>query len=154
MYNLLSEPGGDRIQFAFKNVKKTNMKKILILLLTLFAFSCTDKSAEEAAKLKEETFKIHDDVMPITMELEDLREKVMKKVENSDSTSKKAALNVSLESRKAENEMYEWMPKLGEADKMKDGAEKVKVLTELKSEGEKIKQNTLDAKKLAEEFLK
>ncbi len=129
------------------------MKNLLLLLLTLFTFSCTDKSAEEAAKLKEETFKIHDEVMPISMNLEDLKEKVMKKVE-TDTTAKKQALDISLALDKAYNEMEVWMPKLGDAADMKDGEEKVKILTELKAEGEKIKQNTLDAKKLAEEFLK
>lgn len=129
------------------------MKNFLILLISLFVFSCTDKSAEEAAKLKEETFKIHDDVMPISMNLEDLKEKVMKKVE-TDTTEKKQALDISLALDKAYNEMEVWMPKLGEAADMKDGKEKVKVFTELKAEGEKIKQNTLDVKKKVEEFLK
>jgi transcription initiation factor TFIID subunit TAF12 len=129
------------------------MKNLLILFIALVAFSCTDKSAEEAAKLKDETFKIHDDVMPISMNLEDLKEKVMKKVE-MDSTNKKTALDISLALDKAYNEMEVWMPKLGDAADMKDGEEKVKTLIELKAEGEKIKQNTLDAKKLAEEFLK
>ena len=50
--------------------------------------------------------------------------------------------------------MEVWMPKLGDAADMKDGEEKVKAFTELKIEGEKIKQSTLDAKKKAEEFLK
>ncbi|WP_394991443.1 hypothetical protein [Emticicia sp.] len=129
------------------------MKNLLILLLILFAFSCTDKSVEEAAKLKEETFKIHDDVMPISMNLEDLKEKVMKKVE-TDTTEKKQALGISLALDKAYNDMEVWMPKLGAAADMKDGEEKVKVFTELKAEGEKIKQNTLDVKKKVEEFLK
>ena len=129
------------------------MKNLLFLLLTLFIFSCTDKSVEEAAKLKEETFKIHDDVMPISMNLEDLKEKVMKKVA-TDTTAKPQALNISLALDKAYNEMEVWMPKLGEAADMKDGEEKVKALKSLKAEGEKIKQNTFDAKKMAEEFLK
>lgn len=129
------------------------MKNILFLFIALVAFSCTDKSVEEAAKLKEETFKIHDEVMPISMNLEDLKEKVMKKVE-TDSTNKKTALDISLALDKAYNEMEVWMPKLGDAAEMKDGEDKVKTLTALKAEGEKIKQNTLDAKKLAEEFLK
>ena len=129
------------------------MKNTLLLLLSIFVFSCTDKSAEEAAKLKEETFKIHDDVMPISMNLEDLKEKVMKKVE-SDTTTKKQALDISLALDKAYSDMEAWMPKLGNAADMKDGEEKVKTFTELKAEGEKIKQNTLDAKKSAEEFLK
>jgi hypothetical protein len=129
------------------------MKKILALFLILFAVACTDKSAEESAKLKEETFKIHDDVMPISMNLEDLKADVMKKAE-ADTTLKKSALDISLELDKAYNDMETWMPKIGEAADMKDGEEKVKIFTELKTEGESIKQKTLDAKKKAEEFLK
>lgn len=129
------------------------MKNLLILLVTLFVFSCTNKSVEEAAKLKEETFKIHDEVMPISMNLEDLKEKVMKKAE-ADTTTKKIALDISLALDKAYSDMEEWMPKLGDAADMKDDEEKVKTLTALKAEGEKIKQSTLDAKKKAEDFLK
>ena len=129
------------------------MKKIFASLLILFAVACSDKSAEESAKLKEETFKIHDDVMPISMNLEDLKADVMKKAE-ADTTLKKAALDISLDLDKAYNEMEAWMPKIGEAADMKDSEEKVKIFTELKTEGESIKQKTLDAKKKAEEFLK
>ena len=129
------------------------MNKIFASLLILFAVACSDKSAEESAKLKEETFKIHDDVMPISMNLEDLKADVMKKAE-ADTTLKKAALDISLDLDKAYNEMEAWMPKIGEAADMKDSEEKVKIFTELKTEGESIKQKTLDAKKKAEEFLK
>ncbi|CAH0995414.1 hypothetical protein EMA8858_01535 [Emticicia aquatica] len=129
------------------------MKKILASIILLFAVACTDKVAEESAKLKAETFKIHDDVMPISMNLEDLKANVMKKAE-SDSTLKSTALDISLELDKAYTSMEEWMPKLGEAAEMKDGEEKLKVFVSLKTEGEQIKQKTLDAKKKAEDFLK
>lgn len=129
------------------------MNKIFASLLLLFVVACTDKSAEESAKLKDETFKIHDDVMPISMNLEDLKADVMKKAE-ADTTLKKTALDISLDLDKAYNEMEAWMPKIGEAADMKDSEEKVKIFTELKTEGESIKQKTLDAKKKAEEFLK
>lgn len=129
------------------------MKNLLATLLVVFSLACTDKSAEEAAKLKEETFKIHDEVMPISMNLEDLKTEVMKKAE-TDTTLKKTALDISLALDKAYNDMETWMPKLGEAADMKDSEEKVKALTALKAEGEQLKQSTLDAKKKAEEFLK
>ena len=129
------------------------MKNLLTTLLVVFSLACTDKSAEEAAKLKEETFKIHDEVMPISMNLEDLKAKVMKKAE-ADTTLKKSALEISLALDKAYTDMETWMPKLGEAADMKEGEEKVKALTTLKTEGEQLKQSTLDAKKKAEEFLK
>ncbi len=129
------------------------MKNLLTLFIIVFALACTDKSAEEAAKLKAETFQIHDEVMPISMNLEDLKANVMKKVE-TDTTLKKTALDISLELDKAYNGMEVWMPKIGEAAEMKDGEEKLKTFTALKAEGLAIKQQTLDAKKKAEDFLK
>ena len=129
------------------------MKNLLASFLIIFSLACTDKSAEESAKLKEETFKLHDEIMPISMNLEDLKTNVMKKAE-ADTTLKKTALDISLALDKAYTDMETWMPKLGEATDMKDGEEKVKALTALKTEGEQLKQATLDAKKKADEFLK
>lgn len=129
------------------------MKNLLASFLIIFSLACTDKSAEESAKLKEETFKLHDEIMPISMNLEDLKTNVMKKAE-ADTTLKKTALDISLALDKAYTDMETWMPKLGEAADMKDSEEKVKALTTLKTEGEQLKQATLDAKKKADEFLK
>jgi hypothetical protein len=129
------------------------MKNLIAALLVLFSLACSDKSAKDAAILKEETFKIHDEVMPISMSLEDLKAKVMKKAE-ADTTLKKSALDISLALDKAYTEMETWMPKLGEAADMKDGEDKVKALTTLKTEGMQLKESTLDAKKKADEFLK
>jgi len=130
------------------------MKILLSLSLIIFALACSDKYAEEAAKLKADTFKLHDEIMPVSMVLEDFREKVMKKSESADSTAKLSALEISKELDQAYSDMEAWMPKLGDAADMKDSEEKVKTLTELKTEGEKIKQKTLDAKKKAEDYLK
>jgi len=129
------------------------MKNLFASFLIIFSLACTDKSAEESAKLKQETFKLHDEIMPISMNLEDLKTNVMKKAE-ADTTLKKTALDISLALDKAYTDMETWMPKLGEAADMKDSEEKVKALTTLKSEGEQLKQATLDAKKKADEFLK
>lgn len=136
------------------NNNLNQMKTILYSLLVIFTFSCANKYAEEAAKLKEETFKLHDDVMPVSMELETYREKVIKKAETMDSTGKKQALEISKILDEAYGDMEAWMPKLGDAADMKDSQEKVSALIELKTEGDKIKQKTLDAKKKAEDFLK
>ncbi|GAB2618150.1 hypothetical protein GCM10027035_12930 [Emticicia sediminis] len=129
------------------------MKKILASFLIIFSLACSNKAAEESAKLKEETFKLHDEIMPISMNLEDLKANVMKKAE-ADTTLKKTALDISLALDKAYTDMETWMPKLGEAADIKDSEEKVKALTTLKTEGEQLKQATLDAKKKADEFLK
>ncbi len=133
-----------------------SIKKIIPILsvgFILFLFSCGSKNAEIATKLQDEAFKIHDEVMPISMKLEDLREQVMKKVEG-DSTKKAEALEISKELNDAYNEMEVWMPKLGDAADIKDIEAKIKAMTESKIEGLKIKEKTLAAKKRAEEFLK
>lgn len=129
------------------------MKNLLTSFLIIFSLACSNKAAEESTKLKEETFKLHDEIMPISMNLEDLKANVMKKAE-ADTTLKKTALDISLALDKAYTDMETWMPKLGEAADMKDSEEKVKALTALKAEGEQLKQATLDAKKKADEFLK
>lgn len=129
------------------------MKQLFIFALTLFVFACGSKDAEIADKLKEEAFKLHDEVMPVSMKLEDLKEQVMKKAE-ADTTQKAKALEISSELDGAYNDMEVWMPKLGDAADMQDVKEKIKALTEAKAEGEKIKEKTMAAKQKAEEFLK
>lgn len=130
------------------------MKTLLYVFVIIFAVSCSNKFADEAVRLKEETFKLHDEIMPVSMELEGFREKVMAKAETMDTTSKQQALAISKQLDEAYNDMEAWMPKLGDAADMKDGQEKVDALIELKTAGDKIKQKTLDAKKKAEDFLK
>ncbi len=130
------------------------MKTLLYLLVIITISSCANKFAEESAKLKEETFKLHDEIMPVSMELEGFREKVMAKAGTMDTTAKQQALEISKMLDEAYNDMEAWMPKLGDAADMKDGQEKVDALVELKTAGDKIKQKTLDARKKAQDFLK
>lgn len=130
------------------------MKTLLYVFVIIFAVSCANKFADEAIKLKEETFKLHDEIMPVSMELEGFREKVMAKAATMDTTAKQQALDISKQLDEAYNDMEAWMPKLGDAADMKDSQEKVDALIELKTAGDKIKQKTLDAKKKAEDFLK
>lgn len=130
------------------------MKALLYLLIVVFTFSCTNKFEEESAKLKAETFKLHDEIMPVSMELETYREKVMAKAQTLDTTAKQQALEISKQLDEAYTDMETWMPKLGDAADMKDSQEKVDALIELKTAGDKIKQKTLDAKQKAEDFLK
>jgi formate-dependent nitrite reductase cytochrome c552 subunit len=146
------------------------MKKIALVLIigmSLFVSACdsakkqaeeklkaeVEKLKTEADKLKEEAFKLHDDVMPISMDLENLREQVMKKA-GSDSKLKAEALEISKDLDQAYKDMETWMPKLGSAADLTDAAEKIKALTEAKVEGLKIKEKTLAAKNRAEAFLK
>lgn len=130
------------------------MKTLLYSLLILATMACSNKTSEEAAQLKTETFKLHDEIMPVSMELEGFREKIIKKSETLDSTAKQDALAISKELDETYNDMETWMTKLGDVIDMKDSDEKIKTLQDLKTEGNKIKEKTLNAKKKAEDFLK
>ncbi|GAB3517074.1 hypothetical protein [Emticicia fontis] len=130
------------------------MKALVYVFAIIFAISCSNTFEDEAAKLKEQAFKLHDEIMPVSMELEGFREKVMAKAETMDTTAKQQALEISKSLDEAYTDMEAWMPKLGDAADMKDSQEKVDALIELKTAGDKIKQKTLDAKKKAEDFLK
>ncbi|HEY1055834.1 MAG TPA: hypothetical protein VGE24_11885 [Emticicia sp.] len=130
------------------------MKALVYVFAIIFAVSCSNTFEDEAAKLKEQAFKLHDEIMPVSMELEGFREKVMAKAETMDTTAKQQALEISKSLDEAYTDMEAWMPKLGDAADMKDSQEKVDALIELKTAGDKIKQKTLDAKKKAEDFLK
>lgn len=112
-----------------------------------------EKIQSEADKLQEEAFKLHDEVMPISLNLENLREEVMKKAGN-DAKKKAEALEISKELDQAYQDMETWMPKLGAAADLTEATAKIKALTEAKAEGLKIKEKTLAAKQRAEEFLK
>jgi uncharacterized coiled-coil DUF342 family protein len=143
------------------------MKKtaLIIILGITFLFTACDSAKKQAGeklktelkakadKLKEEAFKLHDDVMPISMDLENLREQVMKKA-GTDSKLKAEALEISKELDQAYKDMETWMPKLGSAADLEDTVAKVLALTEAKVEGLKIKEKTLAAKQKAEDFLK
>jgi hypothetical protein len=138
-------------------MKKHSLSLISAVILLIFGlFACGNKDAEQAKKLEEEASKIHDEVMPITFKIRDLRDSVLKKAEAiKDSTRKDRGVSVANEIQDADNSMDEFMNKLGDAMNLEENDEaKIKVFTELKSEGEIVKKKTLDAKYKAEEYLK
>jgi protein subunit release factor A len=138
-------------------MKKNYFSLIPALLLLIFGlFACGNKDAEQAKKLEEDASKIHDEVMPITFKIRDLRDSVLKKAEAiKDSTRKDLGVTVANEIQDADNSMDEFMNKLGDAMNSEDNDEaKIKIFTELKTEGEAVKKKTLDAKYKAEEYLK
>lgn len=129
------------------------MKKLIILGFALATFACSNKAAEEAEKVKKETFALHDEVMPLTMQLGDLKDS-LGKIATTDSTLKSQILDASTTITKADEQMMTWMEELGKADEIQNAEEKIKKLTELKAQGEEIKKLTNEAKQKAEAVFK
>ena len=89
--------------------------KLAVLALFTFAVSCKDQSEQETKKLYDELVVGHDEVMPKSMAIPTIREKMMKAVENASEEKKNQALDLSTKLLKAEDKMNEWMVAFGEA---------------------------------------
>ena len=132
------------------------IKHFTIILLLFGIFACGNKDAEQAKKLQAETEKLHDEIMPITFKIRDLRDSVLKKTNvAADQTKKDEGVSVANEIQDADNAMDGFMNKLGDAMALEDiDPAKLKIMAELKIEGEGVKKKTLQAKAKAESFLK
>ena len=132
------------------------IKHFTIILLLFGIFACSNKDAEQAKKLQAETEKLHDEIMPITFKIRDLRDSVLKKTNvAADQTKKDEGVSVANEIQDADNAMDGFMNKLGDAMALEDiDPAKLKIMAELKIEGEGVKKKTLQAKAKAESFLK
>lgn len=133
------------------------MKFLKLAVLALFAFtvSCKNQSEQETQKLYDELVVGHDEVMPKSMAIPTIREKMMKAVENASEEKKNEALDLSTKLLKAEDKMNEWMVEFGAAIDEKGEAQ----LTKYKKLNDEIIQLKSDtdaaieqAKKLTSEF--
>ncbi len=89
--------------------------KLAVLALFVFAVSCKNQSEQETQKLYDELVKGHDEVMPKSMAIPSIREKMMKAVETASEEKKNEALELSTKLLKAEDKMNEWMVEFGAA---------------------------------------
>ncbi len=129
------------------------MKQLLILLTLFLVAACGSKASEEQADaLKKEVFKIHDDVMPQTMKIEDIQASVRAKFEK-DSSLKTQGMAVNAAMQAATDSMYVWMGTLSNFDDM-GVEEKTKFLEIQKIKGQTIKEATSRSINEANAFLK
>lgn len=133
-----------------------NFLRLATLALVLFTFSCQNQTEKELETLKEALIVGHDEVMPKSMAIPTIREKMMKAVENASEDKVKEALDLSTQLLKAEDKMNEWMVEFGDAIDMTDATAQ---LTEYKKLNEQIIQLKADtdsaiekAKNLTAEF--
>lgn len=132
------------------------IKHFAAILMIFGIFSCGSNQVEQTKKMEDETSKIHDEIMPVTFKIRDLRDSVLKKAEVvTDSTLKDEGVTIANDIQDADGAMDEFMNKLGDAMTLENkDPGKLKILTDLKKEGELVKRKTLDAKAKAENFLK
>lgn len=132
------------------------MKKIVVALSLLAALSvtqCTSAVDNELKALDAELIKGHDEVMPKSMKLGDLKDDVLKKAAEADSTTKQKATEIANELQTAEDAMYKWMDDYSVAlNDTEDKAKRLEMYKKLQSEIEKIKTETDKAMQDAKAF--
>ncbi len=130
---------------------------ILILILCVFTtIACkTASSNSELETLKTQSMKLHDEVMPNTMKISEIKKQVLEKSDTGDASAKDIAQNINAKLQNAEDLMYKWMDDLGTVmNKKTDEAAELKSYKELVASVGKIKADTDAALKEADVFIK
>lgn len=133
---------------------KTQIFKLFVILSVMLS-SCNSSQTNELTEVNTKMMKLHDEVMPKTMKIGDLKDKVLKSVINADSTKKNEAARIANSLQLAEDGMYQWMEKYGDAlNNVKDEKEKLRIYKELYPQIEQTKKETIVSIQAAEVFLK
>lgn len=126
---------------------------LIFALLFCFTMACGNKIDGEIEKLNTVLMKGHDEVMPKTMAIADIKKDLMAASEKASEADKAVALKLSTDLQKAEDDMYEWMKNFGVAmNDVKDKNEKLKLYTELEVEVKKLTTDTETAIAAAKKF--
>ena len=120
-----------------------SMKSLVIIISFLLIASCDNKTEKEIESLNTVLMKGHDEVMPKSMNIAEVKKELIASVENAPDSIKNDALELSAQLQKAEDDMYTWMDNYGKAmNDVKDKNEKLELYKGLQSEIEKIKALT------------
>jgi len=126
---------------------------LIFALLLGFTMACGNKIDGEIEELNTVLMKGHDEVMPKTMAIADIKKDLMAASEKASEADKAVALKLSTDLQKAEDDMYEWMKNFGVAmNDVKDKNEKLKLYTDLEVEVKKLTTNTESAITAAKKF--
>jgi hypothetical protein len=118
-----------------------------------FTIACGNKIDGEIEKLNTVLMKDHDEVMPKTMAIADIKKDLMAASEKASEADKAVALKLSTDLQKAEDDMYEWMKNFGVAmNDVKDKNEKLNLYTGLEVEVKKLTTDTESAIAAAKKF--
>ncbi|MBK6977188.1 MAG: hypothetical protein IPH28_08920 [Cytophagaceae bacterium] len=134
---------------------KNFIKLSALLVLVFVATSCDQKTDKEIETINAELMKGHDEIMPKTMMIADLKKNLLSAAEGKSEELKNQALEISTNLQKAEDDMYLWMENYGKAmNDVEDKTEKLKLYKELNTEVKSLKDLTVksmdDAKKFVE----
>ncbi len=128
-------------------------KSFFVVFSFLFLVSCDNKIEKEIEELNTILMKGHDEVMPKAMNISIVKKELLASVENAPDSLKNAALELSAQLQKAEDDMYRWMDNYGKAmNDVKDKNEKLELYKGLHSEIEKIKALTDESIENAKSF--
>lgn len=130
------------------------MKYFVVIISFLLVVSCDNKTEKEIERLNTVLMKGHDEVMPKSMNISEVKKELIASVENAPDSIKNTALELSTQLQKAEDDMYAWMDNYGKAmNDVKDKNEKLELYKGLQSEIEKIKALTDESIANAKTFL-
>ena len=130
-----------------------SMKSLVVIISFLLVVSCDNKIEKEIESLNKVLMKGHDEVMPKSMNIAEVKKELIASVENAPDSIKNAALELSTQLQKAEDDMYTWMDNYGKAmNDVKDKNEKLELYKGLQTEIEKIKALTDESIEKAKTF--
>jgi hypothetical protein len=134
------------------------MKKVVVVLfLGVFGglfWACNSGQSTEIETLNKELMAGHDEVMPKSMGIVNIKKEVLASIENGSDSLKNRALEINTNLQKAEDDMYKWMDDYGKAmNEAKNDAEKLALYKGLKMEIEAIKLSTSGSIKEAKDFM-
>jgi hypothetical protein len=131
-----------------------SMKSLVVIISFLLVVSCDNKIEKEIEGLNKVLMKGHDEVMPKSMNIAEVKKELIASVENAPDSIKNTALELSTQLQKAEDDMYTWMDNYGKAmNDVKDKNEKLELYKGLQTEIEKIKALTDESIANAKTFL-
>lgn len=97
------------------------MRVLVLSLAVLFAsIACSNPQKEELDTIYKSLVKDHDEVMPKTMGINSVREKMIKAAETAGDSTMKQALDISSRLSNVEETMDTWMVEFGDAIKLDD----------------------------------
>ncbi len=129
------------------------MKPTHLLLSLLLLAACTDKRAETVRKLSGDVIAVHDEVMPKSEELMNLKSQIQERV-GKDSTARPTGDSLVAALDRADNAMSDWMAAYDpDAAKSKTPDEAVTYFQGEKTKIEAVKKQTDESITRAKEFL-
>jgi uncharacterized protein YcfL len=133
------------------------MKNAILILVSIFTlWGCNSNStSSELEGLKAKAITLHDQVMPKSMKISEIKKQVIEKADSQNAASKDLAQAINAKLQTSEDLMYAWMDELGVAMNTEgEDATKIKAYKSLVKSVEKIKTDTEAALKEADDYIK